>query len=108
MYFQAPIIQSDIAMEDFELVIDETTGETVLRLKADVVNRKGLTHLAQMNFEIVVDPMTGQSIIRIKDDGSKQATNRVEIVIDPITGKQTIRMVVDDNDDSNERKFYIE
>jgi len=93
-------------MEDFELVTDERTGETVLRLKADVANRKGLTGLIQTNFEIVVDPTTGQSIIRIKDDGLKQANNRVEVVIDAITGKQTIRMIVDD--DSNERKFYIE
>ncbi len=104
--FPAPVIQSDITVEDFELVTDERTGETVLRLKADVANRKGLTGLAQTNFEIVVDPTTGQSIIRIKDDGLKQANNRAEVVIDAITGKQTIRMIVDD--DSNERKFYIE
>ncbi|CAF4847486.1 unnamed protein product [Rotaria sp. Silwood1] len=99
-----PIIQSDITIEDFELVTDERTGETVLRLKADVAARKGLTSLAKTNFEVVVDPTTGQTIIRIKDDGTNQMNgNRIEIVTDAITGKQTIRMIAeDDNDESDE------
>ena len=104
----APVIQSDIAMEDFELVTDERTGETVLRLKADAANRKGLTGLGQTNFEVVVDEITGQTTIRIKNDGSNQAGNRLEIVTDAITGKQTIRIVLDDNEESDERKFHFE
>ncbi|CAF3502139.1 unnamed protein product [Rotaria sordida] len=99
-----PIIQSDIAIDDFELVTDEKTGETVLRLKADIAARKGLTGLAKTNFEVVVDPTTGQTVIRIKDDGTNQTNrNRIEIITDAITGKQTIRMIGDDdNDESNE------
>lgn len=96
-------------MDDFELVKDERTGETVLRLKADVASRKGLTGLAQTNFEVVLDPTTGQSVVRIKNDGMNGAGNRVEIVTDAVTGKQTIRMVVDDdNDETDERKFQLE
>ena len=108
LYFQAPIIQSDISAEDFELVTDEETGETVLRLKVDVIIRKGLSSLAQTNFEIVVDPTTGQSIIRIKEDKSKPGHNRAEIVFDSVTGKQTIRIVVDDEGDGPiARKSWI-
>ncbi|CAF4001018.1 unnamed protein product [Rotaria sp. Silwood2] len=101
---RTPIIQSDITIEDFELVTDENTGETVLRLKADIAARKGLTSLGKTNFEVVVDPTTGQKIIRIKDDGTNQMNgNRIEIITDAITGKQTIRMIADDdNDESNE------
>ena len=99
------MIQSDIAMEDFELVTDERTGETVLRLRGDVAQRKGLTGLAQTNFEMVVDSNTGQTVIRIKEDELNAAGNRVEIVTDALTGKQTIRMIVDDeNDETRERK----
>lgn len=100
------MVQSDISMEDFELVTDEKTGETVLRLKSDVAMRKGLTNLLQTNFEIVTNPMTGQTEIRIKDDGLNQ--NRIEIITDTITGKQTIRMIVDDDnsEESNERKRF--
>lgn len=101
------MVQSDISMEDFELITDENTGETVLRLKSDVAMRKGLTNLSQTNFEVFTDPITGQTEIRIKDDGLNPG--RIEIVTDTITGKQTIRMVVDDNDseESNERKIYF-
>ena len=102
------MIQSDIAMDDFELVTDERTGETVLRLRADVAERKGLTGMRQMNFEMAVDPNTGQTVIRIKDDGLNSVGNRVEIVTDAITGKQTIRMVVDDdNEGTSERKWIL-
>ncbi len=86
-------------------MIDENTGENVLRLKADVANRKGLTGLIHTNFEVIIDPNTGQTVVRIKDDGSNQPNNRLEIVTDVITGKQTIRIIVDDDDESNERKF---
>lgn len=99
------MIQSGIAMDDFELVTDERTGETVLRLRADVAERKGLTGLGQTNFEMAIDPSTGQTVIRIKDDGLNSGGNRVEIITDAITGKQTIRMVVDDDSEgTNERK----
>lgn len=92
-------------MEDFELVTDERTGETVLRLRADVVERKGLTGLGQMNFEMITDPNTGQMVIRIKEDASNPGGNRVEIVTDAITGKQTLRMIVDDGSEgAGERK----
>jgi hypothetical protein len=98
-------------MDDFELVTDENTGKTVLRLKADVAARKGLTGLAQTNFEVVIDPTTGQTVIRMKDDGSNQmGSGRIEIVTDAITGKQTIRMIVDEDDNdgsSNERMCYF-
>ena len=94
-------------MDDFEIVVDDKTGETVLRLRADVAQRKGLTDLSQTNFEVVTDPTTGQTMIRIKND---ETNGRVEIVTDAITGKQTIRLVRDDdeNDQSNETKlnFY--
>lgn len=97
----APMIQSDISMEDFDLVVDEVTGESVLRLKPEAAIRKGLTSLLNTNFEVVIDPMTGQPIIRIKEDSlNRKDGARVEIVTDAVTGKQTIRMVTDD--DSNE------
>ncbi|CAF4339793.1 unnamed protein product [Rotaria socialis] len=100
-----PVIQSDIAMDDFEFVKDEKTGETVLRLKLDAAARKGLTGLANTNFEVVIDPTTGQKVVRIKDDGQNETSrNRVEIVTDAKTGKQTIRMIapIDDADESDE------
>jgi hypothetical protein len=98
-------------MEDFELVTDEQTGGTVLRLKADAVHRKGLSSLEKTNFEVVIDPKTGDRIIRVKNDGLNQTKGRVEIVTDAITWKQTIRMIFDDDDDneeSNEGKFDCE
>ena len=53
-------IESDIIMDDFELVVDEHTGESVLRLRPDVAIRKGLVDLANANFEAVFDPITAQ------------------------------------------------
>jgi hypothetical protein len=92
-------------MEDFELVTDEQTGGTVLRLKADAVLRKGLSSLEKTNFEVVIDPTTGDRIIRVKNDGLNQTNSRVEIVPHAITGKLTIRMIFDDDEESNEGKF---
>ena len=86
-------------MDDFELVTDEVTGESVLRLKPEAALRKGLMGVAHMNFEVVIDPLTGQSIIRMKEDSRNRKDGaRVEIVTDAVTGKQTLRMVVDDDD----------
>lgn len=89
------------------MVVDESTGKTVLRMKAEVAARKGLAGLGNTNFEVVVDATTGQKVIRMKDDGSNQMSGkRVEVVTDAVTGKQTIRMVFDDdNDEPNERKL---
>ena len=97
------MVQSDITIDDFELVTDELTGEPVLRLKADAATRKGLLNLAQMNFEVVIDPVTGERVIRMKDNGANPTGHgRVEIVTDAITGKQTIRMIADDDDNDEE------
>lgn len=95
------MIQSDVTIDDFELVVDEITGEEVLRLRHDVAMRRGLTSLLTTNFEVIIDPTTGEPVIRIKPDqtGANQ-NNRVEIVTDPLTGKQTIRMIVDVDDNA--------
>ena len=80
-------------MEDFELVIDEHTGESVLRLKPEVAARKGLLDLAQTNFEVAFDPITGQMTIRLRDDRSNGLIHdRFEVATDAVTGKQTIRL----------------
>lgn len=105
------MVQSDISIDDFELVTDEITGEPVLRLRADVAARKGLLGLAQVNFEVVIDPTTGERVVRMKDNAIHPSGHgRVEIVTDAITGKQTIRMIADDDDNddqSNERESTI-
>ena len=95
----ASIIESDISMEDFELITDERTGEIVLRLKSDVAIRKGLTNLSETNFEYYTDPNTGQKGIRIKDN---QNNKRINIIKDKITGQLIIRMIFDDNDQDND------
>ena len=93
------MVQSDISIDDFEFVLDERTGQRVLRLRADVAARKGLTSLLTTNFEVVTDPFTGEQMIRIKPDQfDSNEKGRIEIVTDAVTGKQTIRLVVDEDE----------
>ncbi|CAF1343031.1 unnamed protein product, partial [Didymodactylos carnosus] len=80
------VVESEITMDDFEMITD-ANGETVLRMKADVALKKGLTGLEDTNFELFVDEKTGKQSIRVKDDDQ---SGKIEIVIDIVTGKQKI------------------
>ena len=93
-------------MDDFELVVDEHTGETVLRLRPDVAIRKGLVDLANANFEAVFDPITAQMKIRMRADRSNAVSHdRFDIVTDAVTGKQTLRLRAHENR-STERECH--
>lgn len=75
-------------------MIDEKTGEKVLRMKKDVAQRKGFVDLENVDFEYKIDETTGQRTIQIKNTQGKLNKGSVsfEMVIDPITGQQTLRM----------------
>ena len=75
-------------------MIDEKTGEKVLRMKKDVAQRKGCVDLENVDFEYKIDETTGQRTIQIKNTQGKLNKGSVsfEMVIDPITGQQTLRM----------------
>ena len=85
---------SDVNANDFEEVIDEKTGEKVLRMKKEVAERKGLGDMDNVEFEYVIDQNTKQQIIRIKNDADKlkDGSASFEMITDPVTGQQTIRM----------------
>lgn len=55
-----------IDINDFEETIDSRTGEKVLKLKADVAKRAGMTDLLDAQFETYIDTKTGQQAIRVK------------------------------------------
>ena len=93
--FQAIVMitENDIDLNDFERVIDPSTGREVLRMKADVLKSKGLEELANAEFEIIVDSVTGQSRVVLKTSSIDQdggMNTNFEIVVDVITGKQKI------------------
>jgi predicted small secreted protein len=80
-------------MEDFEEVIDQKTGERVLKLTAVAAAKKGLTDLCDVAFEVYVDPLTGKEQIRIKggnQTGKLDDDQKFEIFIDKKTGQQKI------------------
>lgn len=85
---------SDINGNDFEEVIDEQTGQTVLRMKKEVAERKGFIDMDQVDFEYVIDEKTGEQTIQIKTNPSKLTKGNVsfEMITDPVTGQQTLRM----------------
>lgn len=97
MVFSSRIVEvtsSDVNTNDFEEVIDEKTGETVLRMKKEVAERKGFVDMDKVEFEYVIDEKTGQQVVQIKNnpDKSSQGHATFEMVTDPITGQQTLRM----------------
>jgi len=55
-----------LVKNDFVEVIDEVTGEKVLKLTAAAAIRKGLSDLQDVEFEVYVDPNTGAEQIRVK------------------------------------------
>lgn len=89
-------------MNDFERIIDLTTGREIIRMKADVLKAKGLEELANAEFEIVIDSVTGQSKIVLKTP-STDLNTEFEITVDIKTGKQKIikKTIVEREDGKN-------
>ena len=58
--------EKTVNINDFEEVIDAKTGAKVLKLKADVARRAGMTELLDAQFETYVDPKTGKQAVRVK------------------------------------------
>jgi hypothetical protein len=86
-------IENDLVTEDFEEVLDQITGERILKLTAEAAARKGLNDLRDIAFEVYIDPMTGKQQIRMKDGDQtgKLDGNRIfDIYIDKKTGQQKI------------------
>ena len=86
-------IENDLVTEDFEEVIDEVTGERVLKLTAEAAARKGLDDLRDVEFEIYKDPTTGKEQIRMKggnQTGKLEGDQKFEIYVDKKTGQQKI------------------
>jgi predicted small secreted protein len=86
-------IENDLANEDFEEVIDEVTGERILKLTVEAAARKGLSDLRDVAFEVYVDPTTGKEQIRMKggnQTGKLDGDQKFEIYIDEKTGQQKI------------------
>lgn len=80
-------------LDDFEEVIDQTTGEKKLKLKPAAAARKGLTDLQDVDFEVYRDPETGKEEIRIaggNQTGKVGAHQRFELFTDVKTGQQRI------------------
>lgn len=73
-------------------MIDPKTGLKVLKLKADVAKRAGMTELLDTQFETYIDTTTGKQAIRIKQTDSNGSDGKLEIVTDA-SGKQVLRMV---------------
>jgi predicted small secreted protein len=86
-------IENDLVTEDFEEVIDQVTGERVLKLTAEAAARKGLMDLRDVEFETYIDPNTGKEQIRIKggnQTGKLNGDQKFEIYVDSKTGQQRI------------------
>lgn len=96
------ITENDIDLNDFERIIDLTTGREIIRMKADVLKAKGLEELANAEFEIVIDSVTGQSKIVLKTP-STDLNTEFEITVDIKTGKQKIikKTIVEREDGKN-------
>jgi hypothetical protein len=101
------ITENDIDLNDFERVIDPSTGREVLRMKADVLKSKGLDELANAEFELVVDSVTGQSKLILKTssiDPNGGSNINFEIIVDAITRKQKIiKKIVTKQEDGKSR-----
>ncbi len=101
------ITENDIDLNDFECIIDPSTGREILRMKADVLKSKGLEELANAEFEIVVDSITGQSIIVLKNssiDFNGANNTNFEIIVDIVTRKQKIiKKIIAEQEDGKSR-----
>jgi hypothetical protein len=88
------VTNSDINTNDFEEIIDEKTGEKILRMKKEVAERKGFIDMDNVDFELIIDDKTGQEIVQIKNNIEKLTKGNVSfaMIIDPTTGQQTLRM----------------
>lgn len=86
-------MENELSTDDFEEVIDEVTGEKILKLTAQAAVRKGLTDLSEIAFEKYIDPATGKEQIRMKggnQTGKLDGDQRFEIFVDKKTGQQKI------------------
>lgn len=86
-------VENELSTDDFEEVIDEVTGEKILKLTAQAAARKGLTDLSEIAFEKYIDPATGKEQIRMKggnQTGKLDGDQRFEIFVDKKTGQQKI------------------
>ena len=70
-------------MNDFDEVIDPKTGAKVLKLKADVARRAGMTGLLDAQFETYVDAKTGKQAIRVKQGGDAGGNGIWQSIVDP-------------------------
>lgn len=66
------VTEKPIDINDFEETIDSKTGLKVLKLKADVAKRAGMTELLDAQFETYIDEKTGQQAIRVKTTGDNK------------------------------------
>ena len=86
-------MENDLELDDFEEVVDQTTGEKKLKLKAAAAARKGLTDLEDVDFEVYTDPTTGKEEIRMKggnQTGKLGGHQKFELFTDEKTGQQKI------------------
>ncbi len=72
-------------MNDFEKVIDPTTGKEFYRFTDEAIRRKGLSNVKDMEFDIEIDATTGKTIMKPKV--SVVNGQKVEVIVDPITGQ---------------------
>jgi hypothetical protein len=72
------VTEKPIDINDFEEVIDSKTGLKVLKLKADVAKRAGMTGLLDTQFETYIDDKTGKQAIRIKQGDGNQSDGKLQ------------------------------
>ena len=72
------VVESQVTINDFEIIIDPTTGLEILRLKKGAAIRKGLTDLLNVEFEMITDG-NGKRKIVIKGGGNRGYAGRVYV-----------------------------
>ena len=79
IYFIAEleITEKQIDINDFEEIIDPTTGLKILKLKPDVAKRAGMMGLLETNFETYIDTDTGKLSIRMKQIGDHSIDSKL-------------------------------
>lgn len=76
------VTEKPINLNDFDEVIDPKTGAKVLKLKADVARRAGMTGLLDAQFETYVDAKTGKQSVRVKQGTDAGGTGICQRMVD--------------------------
>jgi hypothetical protein len=66
----------DMENVDFEYVIDDKTGQQVIRIK----NSTGKIAKGHVTFEMIIDPKTGQQSLRMKQEVEVKCKRQILIV----------------------------